>query len=392
MWMLVPSYREQSGPSQHLSAAGLRATQSPDLTLQEKRGHGEYRNLREREPARWKGTPTQVTYSEHCDDFTAVKTKFLLIAAIAITGGLESARAGNLTAYVTGRDSDNIVTFDLMTGASEVVATLVPNARPRGIVVDGAGTIYVSTQGDNQNIKRITPGSTPLIEHFTASIGNFGPAQLAFDPSGNLLAAGARSRVVFRYDITDGSVIDTFTESGCCNLAGLAINGTDVYAVEIFQGSIHKFDLTQDPVTGFELVTNASQLDEAIGITVGHNGNLFVSSTLNSRIEEFDSVDGSYLGTFVDAAVLGVAGTGGLRYEPFLDRYYSVTGDRMYEYNSSGVLTNTYQSELLEGARGVTIVVPEPASSTLGAIGLVMVGFTSLAWRRDDTSRRATTR
>lgn len=319
-----------------------------------------------------------------------MNSKYLLVVSIAVAGGFEAASAANLTAYVTGRTSDNIVAFDLVTGASEVVATLVANARPRGIVVDSDGIIYVSTQGDNQNIKRITPGSTPLIEPFTASIGNFGPAQLAFDPSGNLLAAGARSRVVFRYDITDGSLIDSFTESGCCNLAGLAINDTDVYAVEIFQGSIHKFDLTQDPVTGFELVTNSTQLDEAIGITVGHNGNLFVSSTQNSRIEEFDSNDGSYVGTFVEAAVLGVAGTGGLQYEPFLERYYSVTGDTMYEYNTSGVLTNIYQSDLLEGARGVTIVVPEPGSSTLMAIGLLIVGSVGLTRRRRvDVSKAA---
>lgn len=305
-----------------------------------------------------------------------------IVALVVIAVGFEAASAGNLTAYVTGYASDNVVTFDLSTGSSEVIATLVADARPRGVAVDSAGIIYVSTQGDNQNVKRITPGITPLIEDFTESIGNFGPGQLAFDPSGNLLAAGARSRVIFRYDGNDGTLIDSFTESGCCNMAGLTIHETDVYAVEIFQGSIHKFDLTQNPVSGFELVTNSPQLDRAIGITVGHNGNLFVSNQENSRIEEFDADDGSYVGTFVEAAVLGVTGMNGLQYEPFLDRYFAVTEDKMYEFNTSGVLKNTFQSDDLAEARGLAIVVPEPATWSLAAIGVSFVGFFGLARRR----------
>ena len=283
-----------------------------------------------------------------------------LVAALSALSPCLGHAAAQCSVLVAGFGSDNVVKFDVTSGAAEVLANLVANDRPRGIAVDAQGDIYVSLRGGTQNVVKLIPdpgGSGELIPiGFTESIRGFGPGLISFNDEGELIVAGDASRVVFRHDGTTGDLIDSFTHSGCCNLVGLMVGGAYVYAGEYFQRKIFRCDLSTDPVECVLLISTTNNLDRPLGMTIGHTGNLFVANSLSSLIQEFDIDDGTFLGTFKDLSKFGLSGATDIHYDPGLGNYFISSGSSVYRVDANGDLIATYQSEDLVGAYGLAVV------------------------------------
>jgi len=263
---------------------------------------------------------------------------------------------------VVGFVSDNVIRFDLSTGAWEEVIKLNPDDRPRGVAVDGAGRIYVGLRGGSQNVKRFEWDGTPLGD-FTASIGGFGTGLIAFNDSGELIVAGdvSSGSSVFRYDGATGALIDSFSVGGLTNVVGLAVDGDFAHSAALFSGNIARYDLSQSPVAGATFVAGGGLVDRPIGMTVGHTGNFFVSSTYDPAIQEFDIDTGVFVGTSLDVSALGFSGVVDFHYDGPTDHYFLTThDDSVYEIDSAGTLFATYQSNALDGAYAMTLVSTAP--------------------------------
>lgn len=214
-----------------------------------------------------------------CDE---VRTK------LVPTDGVEGAWGSlilpeRLELLVVGNHSDNVVRFDLSTGQSSVIAKLDTGAHPRSIAVNRTGEIFVGLSGGKKNIVRLVPGSAgeadgPLLAmDLTPAIGRYGPGLMAFDRLGLLNVAGDTSRAIHRYNVISGELVESIPMRGA-NVGGLTVAGDVAYAAEYFQKTIVRVGLTENTPGRQKLIDKSHQVDRPHGMTIGHNGNLFVSS------------------------------------------------------------------------------------------------------------------
>lgn len=232
---------------------------------------------------------------------------------------------------------------------------------PEDLTFGPDGNLYISSAKTDQ-ILRYNGNDGAFIDVFVSagSGGLHAPSSIAFGPDGNLYVASYNTNEVLRYNGTSGAFIDKFASAKIGDPAlftGLALAfgpdgnlyvGVSQRFREFSQGSIEKFNGTTgefinefkalgtnvnpiDMVFGQsgDLYIAASQnqlihldrngnevsgfggnstLDGAMGITIGSDGNFYVSSYSSDEILRFDGKDRSFKNTFVTAASGGLSG------------------------------------------------------------------------------------
>lgn len=315
---------------------------------------------------------------------------------------VDSSPEGSPAIYVAGADSDNIVKFDYLTGEAQVAVQLPSGAHPRGLALDGDGAMYIATLGADKNILKATPKPDApdaySLRPLTQSIGNFGPGFLQFHDSGDLIAGGDQFRAILRIDPETGEITNRYPASGCCNNVGILVDGDVVYSAETLQDKIYRVNLSDDPVRSSLVVDRSSRVARPVGMTIGHNGNLFIANNEDALIQEFDPLTGAFLGTFIDLSTVGGSPTiefgSDIHFEPSVNRYFATsTEDAIYEFDIQGNLIRTLQSPLLEYGRQLAFVqgvevVPEPSAASLaGSVVLLSIAWATRRRRLAATRR-----
>jgi sugar lactone lactonase YvrE len=213
-------------------------------------------------------------------------------------------------------------------------ATAAALSAPTGVVLDGAGNLYVADSG-NHRIRKITPAGVITTIAGTGSAGFsgdggpatsaqlFSPSALAFDGAGNLYVADTGNNRVRRIG-TDGR-ITTVAGTGVADQSpegtpaleadlnvplGVAVDRSGrLYIVEedrvltiAADGTIRTVAgaLYSSGYNGDNVAASSALLDSPTGIAVDGAGNVYVSDTDNQRIRK--------VGT--DGIIRTIAGTG----------------------------------------------------------------------------------
>lgn len=254
--------------------------------------------------------------------------------------------AGGPVLLVAGYESDNVVQFDLTSGTWSEIARLPTNSLPRGIAVSDAGEIFLGLQGGDQGVSKLIPWGDQLrLRVISPSFGRFGPGYI-IHAQGKLWAAGDTERVVFQIDAQSGEVTAPPQMRNCCNMVGLAASGDMLYAAEYFQKSILRYRVGGGQVEWERFIEKSAHLDRPIGMTIGHNGNLYVANGLVPTVVEFDIQSGEFVRTVVNIGAGGKEGIHAVVYSREVDRYYLASGSNVYEVDPTGKLVATYNSPL----------------------------------------------
>jgi hypothetical protein len=272
---------------------------------------------------------------------------------------------------VNGQSSQDVVRFDLDTGADSLFATYKPNADPRNLAMDADGNIYSSLLGGNLNVVKLVPQAGTHVlgtTDFTASIGGDGPGQIQFY-NGELYVAGDESRVIHVYDGSTGQQVSTLGASQSGNIRALAITGNTLYYEEAFQNRVHETDLTQFPTNWTTLLVDPTNLQKAINMTIGPQGDLVFANNDNTLIPMYSSA-GTFLGNLADIKTFNstITNAWDVTYYAPLNEYFVSGGNEVFELSATGALLHTFSSPFLQGATGL-LVVPEPSSIALLAVG-----------------------
>jgi hypothetical protein len=303
--------------------------------------------------------------------------RMILLAILLCVASVASSVAQAAQLLVVGAGSNNVVKFDIATGASSLYANF-PSAGghsfPRELAMDEMGQVFASTATRNRNVVKFVPQSgtdLKMAVDFTATVGEFGPGELQFY-QGDLYVAGGRERAIIQFDGQTGAEIRRFSVTTSFNIRSLVIDGDELYYAEIFQDRVLKMDLTQAPPTGAAFFTDESNLNEPIAMAIGGNGNLFVTNRANTLVQEYDIETGGFVGTLVDLRSLNpvfFAQDADIVLVAALDNYFVSAGNSVFRLSAQGALLQTYQSDLLTNAYGI-LVIPEPHSFFLLCLGM----------------------
>jgi RNA polymerase sigma factor (sigma-70 family) len=272
------------------------------------------------------------------------------------TASISPQTAAPEALLVVGNESDNVVQFDLSTGRWNELAHLPADSKPRGITVSDAGEVFLSLEHGNRNVVKIIPGEGGVqLKDISRSIGRYGPGMLAFN-RGQILTAGDTERLIYIVNPETGDVLTPPQFINSNNIVGFTIAGDALYAGEYFQRSIIRYEMGMEAKPSKRLVSNDPHLDKPVGLTIGHNGNLYVASRLEPAIVEFDLKTGAYVRTLIDLGLGSKEGIYGLVYAPATRCYYISAGSNVYEVDPDGNLLAIYNSPALKAANAIALI------------------------------------
>ena len=216
---------------------------------------------------------------------------------------------------------------------------------PYGIAIDGNDNIYVADYYNN----RIEKFASTTAYLSTISTPGYTPGPLAIDnTTGDTYAFDDGSKSILRYD-SNGNFINLIPQLGVgdaqiqSEFPGITI-GPDgnIYVTDMSPGSIKVFDRVGNFIRKYssvDLLTSQQDgyIRNSYGIALDEAGNIYVADYYNNRIQKFDQ-NGNFISKF------GTQGTGdgqlnypyGVALDSSGNLYVSDYSNRIQKFNSSG--------------------------------------------------------
>ncbi len=223
-------------------------------------------------------------------------------------------------AYVSSRDTDQVLRYSATTGAFVGVFVTAGSGGldgPQDLVFGPNGNLFVSSIFSDEVIEyNGTTGAfiDEFVEDDPGTLlvdedgGLDGPHGLRFQ-GGDLYVASIDTHEVKRYNGTTGAFISNFVSAGSGGLSfpvGIVFAGSDLYVASSGTDQVKRYNSAGAFVSNF-VAAGSGGLDRPIGITFGGvDNNLYVASADNDRVLAYDGASGASIGTFAPA------GSGGL--------------------------------------------------------------------------------
>jgi len=266
------------------------------------------------------------------------------------------------TIYVANNGNSTIEEFN-SSGVGTVFADASEGVtRPWGLAVDSSGNLYVANAG-NDTIERFNMNGIGTV-FANASKGVSTPTGLGFDSSGNLYVANQGNNTIERFD-SNGNQSGFATS--VINPGWLAVDRYGNVYVTVANNTIEKFDANR---VGSVFATASSGLAVPGGLAFDSSENLCEPNWGSpATIMKFDSSGiGAVFATSSLSAPTGLAfGSSGNLYATFF-------GSRtIEEFDTNGVGT-VFANTGLDNPMGIALLVPEPSTWAMLAMGIATLG------------------
>lgn len=162
-------------------------------------------------------------------------------------------------------------------GSTDGLGTSASFKSPRGMAIDGSGTIYVADY-DSKVVRKISPGGLVSTINGT-SFGN--PSGLCIDASGNLYVADAGRNVITK--IEPGGAVSTFV-AGLNKPRDIVVDKTgNFYVTDQGSNTVKRISPTGIVTT---LPNFPDTYHSPIGLTLDGRGNLYVADNLSGTVKK----------------------------------------------------------------------------------------------------------
>jgi len=249
----------------------------------------------------------------------------------------------------------------------------------RGLALGSDGFLYGANNG-NGNILRFNPNDTSGAATATVFATTGAPNSLALDSANNVYVVNAASGTLSKFS-SSGTSLFNVTVSGA---RGVTVGADgNVYVSTTTTNSVLRYDTAGTFLSTFA-TTNVAGPRE---IKFDAAGNLYVANNTGNTVTRYDST-GAQIGT-TPFAVTGISVPQGLALDPSGNLYVAnSTNGLIRKFDSTGAsLGNANSTTLSPTGFGVAyapapVAVPEPGTFGLVALGFVTTGGGLLARRR----------
>ena len=318
---------------------------------------------------------------------------YALFFVLLCAGSIQPMRAGSLL-FVDGSGSNQVGNNDfLFTYNGSTLVNTSTNSpfmgNPGQIAVGADGNLYIPEQdiGNGSGIDIFSGTNGQFIgQYLASSFSNglsFAPTGLAWGPDGKLYIGDSSGDFVSSYDGTTVSQA-IGPNAGLFAPEGMTFGpGGFLYVANANSGVISRWD-------GTTLISSFTSVVDHGGaffdVTVGIDGNLYVTDTTNSVVQVFRASDGTYLGHFGNTGTVLVQPTG-LAFAPNGDLYVT-DANGVQVFNNTGNFVNQliqFDSNPGDQSMGqflaLSSTVPEPSAFLLSVLGLLGIGAVA-RWQR----------
>ncbi|HSU30500.1 MAG TPA: PEP-CTERM sorting domain-containing protein [Bryobacteraceae bacterium] len=296
-----------------------------------------------------------------------------------------------------GPGNEDVLRYNGSTGAS--LGTFVPTGSggltfPLGGAFGPDGNLYVSNS-DAEAVLRYNGSTGAFMNTFASSVDD--AAGMKFGPDQNLYVANSASPGgVTKINGTTGAVIGPLTGGALSNPEGVVFGpDQNLYVANGDLNSVLRFNATTGNFIDTFVSSGSGGLTSARGVAFGPDGDLYVTSFGTGEVLRYDGATGTFLNAFVSAGSGGLSLPRDLVFGPDSNLYVGSFGTgSILRYNgTTGAFMDAFVPAGSGGLGGPTFLVfhdaasnavPEP--STLGIIGLGLVGVG--AWKWKATSRK----
>jgi probable HAF family extracellular repeat protein len=253
------------------------------------------------------------------------------------------------------------------------------------------GNLYVSGFGSRDILQYNGSTGAFLSVFVPPGLGGLGaPNGIAFGADGNLYVSDGffGTNSVLRYNGQTGAFLGVFAAGGGLSVPGPLAFGPDgsLYVSSVLTNSILRYDAAGQPQpgpgqSGAVFIPNTDQNNGSLAF--GPDGNLFISSDATDDVKEYNPITGAFIETFIPPGADGLTSPLGLVFGPDGNLYIAdfLSGTVPRFDGTTGDFINIFASPGSEGFGRPTSLtfspraVPEPATLTLLAAALVMLGL-----------------
>jgi Tol biopolymer transport system component len=245
--------------------------------------------------------------------------------------------------------------YDPTTGLADLANAQILNT-PTPSDLDWAADVIVGPNGDiyatgyeSGNVVRFDGTTGAFVEEFVTTTQ---PVSIAFGPDGNLYVASDLGHVK-RFDGTTGAYIDDFLTLGFTPEEMTFGDDGNLYIGQYNPGRIYRFDgETGAPIDGGEAFidpeltgTTADDINYSEQFAFGPDGNIYVASMTDGKIQRYDGTTGDFIDTFANPGLNGAGwprGPTGVAFGPD-GHLYVTTVDRVERYDgTTGLYIDDY--------------------------------------------------
>lgn len=295
----------------------------------------------------------------------------LIQVVVAFAGALLSARASHADLLVSNFGSSTLTRYDAASGA--LTATYGAGSglnHPLCTRLGPDGLLYVASEGTN-SVLRYNATNGAFVDAFVApgSGGLTQPTGLDWGKDGSLYVSSFNGNAVLRYDGTSGAFQNTFVTPGSGPLNG-ADNGMtfgpdgNLYVPSYFSGRVLKYNGTTGAYIGIFATVARPR------VIIFRGNDVLISSETANTVRRHDLLTGAFLGNLVSTNVRTPIG---MAIDTDGSLYVASSGDnRIVQFNAT---TGAYIRDFATAAQGVSlpafitvISAPSPGSALVMAL------------------------